>query len=462
KPYPLPLTQISIMPKKKKGNNRLFIILGSIVLLLIVIAVVKGGKGEEGIKVTVENVEKRTIVETVEASGKIFPEKEVKISSDVSGEIIELYVQEGDSVTAGQMLLKIQPDIYASALERAQASANSAKAQLAGSRAQVEQTKAQIAQTEATLENNRKIFERNKPLHAQGVISDADLELSEANFLNSKANLASMKANLASAEETVKSSKFSVKSAEATVKETRQNLNRTTIYAPQSGTVSLLNMEEGERVVGTAQMTGTEIMRIANLQNMEVQVEVSENDVLRVALGDTTDIEVDAYLDRKFTGIVTEIASSANAEALVNLNSDQITNFTVKIRILRSSYADLINPSQKFTFRPGMSATVEIRTETKADVLSVPIQAVTTREDDDESIREDDLLKEMIFVAKGDSAVLIEVKTGIQDDTYIQLVSGVEDGQEIISGPYGAVSKELEDGSTIEKSDKDNVYKKEN
>lgn len=451
------------MAKKKKGNNRLFIILGAIVALLIVVVIMKGGKGEEGIKVTVEKVEKRTIVETVEASGKIFPEKEVEISSDVSGEIIELYVQEGDSVTAGQVLVKIQPDIYASALERASASANSAKAQLAGSRAQVEQTKAQIAQNEATLNNNKKIYDRNKSLHAQGVISDADLELAESNYLNSKANMEAMKANLKAAEETVKSSNFSVKSAEATVKETRQNLNRTTIYAPQSGTVSQLNVEQGERVVGTIQMTGTPIMRIANLQNMEVQVEVSENDVLNINLGDTTDIEVDAYLDRMFTGVVTEIANSANAEALANLNSDQITNFTVKIRILQDSYKDILEKGRKFPFRPGMSATVEIRTETKNGVLTVPIQAVTTREDKDadESVKEDDLLKEMIFIAKGDSAVLVEVKTGIQNDTYIELVEGVDSEEEIISGPYSAVAKKLEDGSKIEKSDKKDLFKKD-
>ncbi|MEM7102212.1 MAG: efflux RND transporter periplasmic adaptor subunit [Bacteroidota bacterium] len=441
--------------KKKKGNSLLWILLGIVAIMIAVVAVRGGGFGkDEGIEVDVEDVETRTIVETVEASGKIFPEIEVKISSDVSGEIVELLVEEGDSVTQGQLLCRIKPDAYQSALERARAAANTSRANLSGAIANEEQLNAQMVQTRIQLENNETIYNRQKSLHDQGVISDVDLEAAETAFKTSEANLESMKANLKSAQESVKAARYSVKSSDATVKEAKNSLSQTTIFAPNSGIISMLNVEKGERVVGTLQMQGTEILRIANMDKMEVQVEVSENDVLRVKLGDTTDIEVDAYLNRKFTGIVTEIANSSTNAALAALNSDQITNFVVKIRILPGSYGDLLGDGIKFPFRPGMSASVEIRTNKEAGVITVPIQAVTAREDEDEDNLEAEI-KEIVFVYNNDTVTTREVRTGIQDDSYIQVVDGLEKGDKIVSGPYSAVSKKLKDGSKVSMKDKD-------
>lgn len=446
------------MAKKKRGNKVLFILL-AIVAALIVIVKMRGGGEEEGLKVSTEKATQRTIVEKVEASGKIFPEVEIKISSDVSGEIVDLFVEEGDSIKAGKLLARVKPETYKTAVERAEAAVNTSKANLAGAKAQEEQMRSQILQLKAQLENNRAINARNEQLFSEGIISSADLEASRATLKASEANLGSLQANLKSSQENVKAANFGVKSAEATVREANQNLAQTTIYAPSSGVISLLNVEKGERVVGTLQMTGTEIMRIANMNNMEVQVEVSENDVLRVKLGDTTDIEVDAYLDRTFQGVVTQIANSSNTAILGQLNTDQVTNFTVKIRILPSSYQEVMTKSVQYPFRPGMSASVNIRTNTVNKTLCVPIQAVTTREDEDAE-DEEDSLKEIIFVYSADTVASREVKTGIQDDKYIQILSGLKAGEEIIEGPYSAISKKLEDGSKVKKTDKDELFGK--
>ena len=392
-------------------------------------------------------------------------EKEIKISSDVSGEIVELQVMEGDSVRAGQLLAKINPDTYLSAVERGNASVNNARSQVGMSQAQIETSKAQIEQIEANLANATKIHNRNIELKNQGVISQADFDLSLSNVNALQANLKSSKSNLNSSIQSSKAAEFTVKSAEASLKELRTSLSRTSIFAPSSGIISKLNVEEGERVVGTIQMAGTEMMRIANLAEMEVQVDVSENDILRVTLGDTADIEVDAYLDKKFKGIVTEIANSASntgATTIQTLSSDQVTNFVVKIRILVETYRDMISKGG-FPFRPGMSAAVEIYTDTRSDIISVPISAVTTREDE----KKDSLVKtksnefkEYVFLYSADTAKMVLVKSGIQDDTYIQILTGLDGGEEVITGPYATVSRKLKQGMKLQKEDKKDAKNK--
>lgn len=466
-----------------RKNNSLIYILIALTLGLIAFVYFKGQSKPKGEEITVEKVSKRTIKEMVGASGKVFPETEVKISSDVSGEIVELLVEEGDSVVAGQLLCKVDPDTYQSMVERGRATVNSSKAQVANSASGIARSKAQLIQAEAQLEqiksqveNQSDIHNRNVLLHKEGVISQADFENSEAalkqlqaNFRSIEANVKTAEANVESAEQSKKASEFSVKSAQASLKEMTTSLKRTTIYAPMGGIVSKLNIEQGERVVGTAQMSGTEIMRIANLNSMEVQVDVSENDVLRVALKDEVEIEVDAYLDRKFIGKVTEIANSAsNTGTSISLNTDQVTNFIVKIRIDPESYKDIVQKGKKFPFRPGMSASVDINTETQNDVLSVPIQSVTTREeeeDEDEDEvkkkKKDEEIKEVVFVMSADTVKMVEVKTGIQDDENIQILSGLEGGEEVVAGPYSAISRKLKEGMQVRLEDKKKKDKKE-
>lgn len=440
--------------------------MAGILVLLIIIATINARKKPKGEQVETEKVTLRDIREVVSASGKIFPEKEVKISSDVSGEIVELYVEEGDSVKAGQVLAKIDPEEYASAVDRARASVNASKSELARSKSGIENAVAQIEQIRAQVDNQRKIHERNKKLRAEGVISAQDFENSESMLAQLEANLRSAEASKRSAEQGVKSAEYNVASTEASMKEIRTSLSRTTITAPTNGIISKLNVEQGELVVGTMQMAGTEMMRIANFNSMEVQVEVSENDILRVTLGDTAEIEVDAYLDKKFKGVVTEVASSAantsNALGQEQLTSDQVTNFIVKIRILPSSYSQL--PDQKMPFRPGMSATVDINTHTEHNVITIPIQSVTTREKnkdkdkDSETItvsKVDEEIEEVVFVMEADTARMVNVETGVQDNEYIQIISGLQVGEEVITGPYSIVSRKLENGTNVERKKKD-------
>jgi len=430
---------------------------------------------EKAMQVTAEGVSKRSITELVSASGKIYPEFEVKISSDVSGEVVNLYVEEGDTVKAGQLLAKVAPDQYESAVERVVASKNATAANLANTRSQTFQLEANkkqaIAQRDqilAQIENSRSVHKRNEMLHKEGVISDAELEgtLSalrslEANLASARAAIESADANIASSVESIRAAEYQVASANATVKEAKDNLRRTTIYAPSSGVISKLNVEQGERVVGTLQMTGTEIMRIANLDIMEVQVDVSENDILSVSVGDTADVEVDAYLDRSFKGVVTEIASSASGGLSGQLTADQVTNFRVNIRLLPDSYSDLVKRGRNI-FRPGMSASVDIRTLIERDILTVPLLAVTTREDEDAENKDDADLLEVVFVSSGDSTLMREIKTGIQDDTYIQVLSGISTQDTIVTGPYKAVSKKLKEGDKIKIVTKEELRKKNN
>jgi HlyD family secretion protein len=442
---------------KKKRSKWLILGLLGLFTALIAFAVVKSKNKPKGIEVEMGKVESRTILETVSASGKIYPEKEIKISSDVSGEIVELFVKEGDSVKAGQVLLRIDPDSYVSAVERGKASVNSSKSQQSGALAQIESSKAQTEQIRAQLENARTIHNRNQQLKKDGVISAAEFDQSLSSLKGLEANLRASEASINAAIKNAESSAFAVKSSEATLRELNTSLNRTTIKAPTSGIISSLSVEKGERVLGTIQMAGTELMRISNLNAMEVQVDVTENDIPRVKLGDEVDVEVDAYNGKKFKGTVSELANSAKNIGAQGMSTDQVTNFTVKVRIDPNSYKGLINTANKYPFRPGMSASVDIYSSKVEKVITVPIQAVTVREKDnlkkdDDKLTDDDY-EEVVFLIKGDTIKKQKVVTGIQDDEYIYVSSGLELGQDIVTGPYNEVSKNLKQGDRVRKKE---------
>jgi HlyD family secretion protein len=415
-------------------SNKILKYLLPVVIVLIIFAVVGKKAGWFGkaltLKVAVENVEKRTIVETITANGKIQPEKEVKISPDVSGEIVELTIKEGDHVEKGQLLLRIKPDTYISQKDRSLAAISSTRARLAQSEAQF--TQADLA------------FKRSKQLYDEQTISKSDFEQAEATYTVAKSE--------------VDAAKFAVISAEASVKEANENLIKTSIYAPMSGTVSMLLVELGERVAGTNLMAGTELLRVADLSRMEAQVQVNENDIPRVKLGDTALIEVDAYLDQKFKGIVTEIANSAKT---TGVSADQVTNFDVKILVVPKSYQKLVDAGDKNPFRPGMSATVDIRTQSKADIITVPIQSVTTRTDTTKvaNTASQKDVRTIIFVTDGKYALAKDVKTGIQDNSYIEILSGASVNDRVISAPFSAISKKLSDSTLIEVVKKEVLFK---
>ncbi|MEM7298923.1 MAG: efflux RND transporter periplasmic adaptor subunit, partial [Bacteroidota bacterium] len=416
-------------------------------------------KGPEPESVEYDTVERRTIKEMVAASGRIYPEKEVKISSDVSGEVVKLYVEEGDSVVQGELLVKIDPEAYLSAVEQGEANLNNARAQLSTAKSQIENSRAQKEQLMAQLKQAELLHKRNTDLINDKVISDTEYEQSEANIEGLRANIRAAEASIRSSQESAKAADFTVKSASAQVKELKTNLRRTSIIAPNSGIITSLAIEEGERVVGTAQMAGTEMMRVSNLNIMEVQVEVSENDILKVELNDEVEIEVDAYVDRKFIGRVSEIANSAatgaHGSSTTSLNTDQVTNFIVKIIIDTQSYQDIISDNNPYPFRPGMSASVNIITMVKEDILSAPIQSVGVREQDGDE-EDSKVLNEIVFSEDADTAVMNVVSTGIQDDDYIEITSGLDEGQRIVSGPYSTVSRILKSGTKIkEKEDKE-------
>jgi HlyD family secretion protein len=414
-------------------NKKILKILVPAVIILLIFAVVGKKAGWFGkaatVKVAVENAEKRTIVETITANGKIQPEKEVKITPDVSGEIVELTVREGDHVEKGQLLLRIKPDIYISQKDRSMAAISSARARLA-------QAEAQYIQAELS-------YKRTKQLFDEQTISKSEFEQSEASYSVAKAE--------------VDAAKYSVISAEASLKEANETLIKTSIYAPMTGTVSMLLVELGERVAGTGMMAGTEMLRVADLSRMEAQVEVNENDIPRVKLGDTATIEVDAYVDYKFRGIVTEMANSAKT---TGVSADQVTNFDVKILVLPESYKDLTDKGNTHPLRPGMSATVDIRTEIKPGIISVPIQSVTTRTDTTKVTKtvSDEDIRTLVFITDGERALAKDVKTGIQDNSYIEIISGISEGDRVISAPFSAISKKLSDSTLIEIVKKDDLF----
>jgi HlyD family secretion protein len=445
------------------NKKTIIFISAAVIVILIVLVVLKsrGTIGSENLtRVSTEKASRRTIIEAVSANGRIQPEREVNITPYISGEVVELHVKEGDEVKEGDLLAKIDPEIYLSNFERSEAGLQSQKANLANSRARLAQTRAQFTNAELS-------FERNKTLFEQDVISQADYDAALSQYEVAKAEVQA-------AEETVKAAEFQVASAEASLREARENLTKTAIYSPTEGTISRLIVEKGERVAGASQFSaGTELMRVANLNSMEAVVQVNENDIVRVKLNDTSLIEVDAYLNRKFKGIVTEIATSAD---VTGVSTDQVTNFEVKIRILKESYTDLIpenNPSYS-PFRPGMSTTVDIQTTIESNTLTVPIQAVTTRSDStgktvgnrqtmdknagDEEKEEVKEIKEYVFLLEDGKAKMVAVKSGIQDNTYIQILEGLNEGDEVITGPYRAFSRTLKNEEAVEVVDKKDLF----
>lgn len=445
--------------------KRTYWIIGICALVLVLAIFLKFFKGAPPVDVTTEKAAKRSLIETVSANGKIQPEAELKITSDVSGEVVEMLVKEGDQVKKGQLLCRIKPDIYESAFERVNATVSSSKANLQTTVAQLTQAKANLANAEASYARSKKLFD-------QSVISQQEMDAAKASYESAKANVEGLA-------ESIKAADFNVKSMQASLKEANSNLDKTYIYAPVDGTVSKLNVEKGERVVGVQGLQGTEILRLANLNEMEASVEVNENDIINIHKNDTAIIEVDAYMGKKFRGIVTEVANSANT---TGISVDQVTNFVVKIRMLRESYLDLITDLNPAPFRPGMSASVEIQTRRANDVITVPIPAVTTRgsdttetknrgpegEEDPKVVVKDEkeeklnkkqeAIKECVFLNVNGEARMVQVTTGIQDNDYIEIKTGIKPGDEVISGPYGAVSKTLKNSSKIKVVTKDQLF----
>lgn len=441
--------------QRRKSNKLIYILIGAVLVIIVFIAVGKSqgwiGKGKE-IEVDLAKATKTTITEKVSASGTVQPVTEVKLAPEVSGEIIELNVEDGDSVRQGEVLVKIRPDVWLSQLERSEATLNQQKAN-------VESSKASLSRAEATFTRSEQEYNRQKKLWDEKVISEAEWQLAQQNFKIAKNDLESAKQSLEAA-------RYIVKSTEASVQESRENVRRTTVVSPMKGVISKLNVKQGERVVGTAQMAGTEMLRIADLNVMEVRVNVNENDIVRVHLNDTVQIEVDAYsnTDKEFKGIVTNIANTAKDKQ----SADAITEFEVRILILQSSYSDLVKEGNRYPFRPGMTANVEILTQTKDNVLSVPLAAVTTRSPDDK--KEDENASEgrnerqvvdeskrqqkredkiVVFVNDNGKAKMVEVKTGISDYDNIEIISGLTTSSEVVTGPFLVVSKRLKDGDEI-------------
>jgi HlyD family secretion protein len=446
-----------------------WIIIALAVIIVLLIVLKKAGVigKDEGIKVTTEKVTKRTIVETVNASGKVYPVVEVKLSPDISGEIVALDVAEGDSVKKGQVLAKIYGDIYLTQKDQAEAVVNQQKAQLADAEASIGALEAQLNQAKETYNMQKQLFD-------QKVISKNEFNTADANYKSAIANLNAAKQGIIG-------SRASVQSAQAALQKANKDLRLATLVSPMDGIVSLLSVKKGERVVGSSMMAGTEMMRIADMSKMEVRVDVGENDIPKVRLGDSASIEVDAYNDRKFSGVVTQIASSNNGAStqsdLTNTTTD-VTNYKVYIRLDPASYEDLVSgPNKKrFPFRPGMSASADIQTKTHANVLSIPINAVTTREKVDSTknnlakspAANDDLavsnksgddLDIVVFVLQKDGTVKKQiVKTDIQDINYIEITDGLKEGDEVVTGPYDVVSKTLKEGDKVKVVSKKELF----
>ena len=446
--------------QKRKSNKLVYYLIGGLIFIILLLVVAKSagwiGKTKE-LEVELSKVKRTTIVEKVSASGTVQPVTEVKLAPEVSGEIIELNVEDGDSVKAGAILVKIRPDVWMSQLERSEAG-------LSQQRANLESSKAALARAEATYTRAEQDYKRQERLFNEKVIAESDWQLAQQNYKIAQNDLSSAK-------QSVEASRYVVNSTEASVRESRENVRKTSVVAPMKGIVSKLLVKQGERVVGTAQMTGTEMLRIADLNVMEVRVNVNENDIVRVHYGDSVLIDVDAYSNtgKEFKGLVTNIANTARDKA----STDAITEFEVRILILRSSYEDLIKKGNKFPFRPGMTASVEVITSRKDNVLSVPLAAVTTRNPDEitrggeqkgppsdggndkpqvvdnSKKKEKKADKVIVFVNDKGVAKLVEVKTGISDYDNIEILSGLSDDAEVVTGPFLVVSKRLKDGEKI-------------
>ncbi|NII23953.1 HlyD family efflux transporter periplasmic adaptor subunit [Pseudoflavitalea sp. X16] len=448
-----------------------WLILGLVVVVILLVALKsKGVIGkEEGLKVSTEKVTKRTIIETVNASGKVYPEIEVKISPDISGEIVELKYDEGDSVKKGAVLARIYADIYST-------QRNQAAAVVDQQQATVENSKAQLESLLSAQELAQRTYDRQKQLLAEKVISDAEFEQAQN-------NLRTAKANYNAALQNIRSGQASIASAQASLERADKDLGRTAVVATMDGVVSLMNVKKGERVVGNSMMAGTEMMRIADMSVMEVQVDVGENDIPKVSLGDSALIEIDAYNNRKFKGLVTKIAASNTTagSAAATSSSNDVTNYKVHIRILPESYKDLIDPSKprKFIFRPGMNASADIQTTTRPNVIAAAMNAVTTREkgtdkvansqkdkkEPEEGMQEQAKaglssdLDEVVFVLQANGTVKrVKVRTGIQDIGYIEVLGGLKEGDEIVTAPYNVISKTLKDGMKVKVVPADKLF----
>ena len=455
-------------------NKKIWWIIGILVVVIVALVILKktGAVGkDEAVKVATEKISKRTIIETVSASGKVYPEDERKVSSDVSGEVVEMYVEEGDSVRKGQILARVFADVLTSARDRASSVVNQQQAQVGN-------TEASIASFEARLNQAKQNYDRQKKLLNDKVISKSEFETAESQYLTAQADLNA-------ARQTVKSTKAGVQSAQASLTEANKNLSRTTVIAPMNGIVSLLAVKKGERVAGNSFSLGTEIMRVADMSKIEVRVDVGENDIPKVKIGDSAIIEVDAYNDRKFKGVVTQISSSStSAQQQVTTTSD-VTNYKVYIRIDPASYADLIDPAKgkNLPFRPGMSASADIMTTKHENIVAVPILAVTTRDKSEQASKTKakeeqdkkkaqgqdasatenavmtDEMEEVVFIIQKDGTVKkVAIRTNIQDNEYIEVMSGLKEGDEVISAPYNTISKTLKDGMKVKVVPKDKVY----
>src|SRR5436190_22002211 len=456
-----------------KKRKLLWIILGLIVLVIMLVGLKSAGVlgKDEGLKVAIEKVVRRTITETVNASGKVYPEIEVKISPDISGEIVELNVEEGDSVKKGQILARIFADIYALQRDEAASRVNQ-------SAASVENSKASLEALQATLDQAKQAYDRNKKLYDDKVISRSEFEGFETAYKSAQANYNAAKQNIKGLEAGVQTAQTGLSSA-------NKNLGRTTLVAPMDGIISSLLVKKGERVAGNSFSLGTEMMRVADMNILEVRVDVGENDVVKVHLGDSADVEVDAYNNRKFKGIVTQIASSIKSGSGASaLSSTDVTQYEVRIRLDKDSYSDLLNPDKpkRLPFRPGMNASADIKTKRKENVLAVPINSVTTRvigsdktiadkkkEEEkkkksegnaDETVAvNSDELEELVFVVQKDGKVKkVKVKTDIQDINYIEIKEGLAEGDEVVTGPFNAISKTLKDGTVVKVVPKDKLF----
>ena len=432
-----------------------------VVLVVVLVGLKKAGVigKEEGIEVTVEKVELRTLTESVNASGKVYPEIEVKVSPDISGEIVSLFVEEGAKVTKGQVLAKIYADIYSSQRDQVTASVNQVKAQY-------ENVKANLSGLKNGYESSKAAYERYKKLFADKIVSRAEYEQVEQTYRSAESSYNAAK-------ESIKSGEAQVQGVKAQLARAEKDLARTTIVSPMDGIISLMNVKKGERVVGTAQMAGTEMMRVADMKSIEVRVDVGENDITKVKLGDTALVEVDAYNNRKFKGIVYKIANPITATAGVS-SAAEVANYKVHIRLLTDSYADLIQENAIFPFRPGMTASADIQTKSKVNVVSVPLNAVTTRDSDgkgkdtkvssttnnntEKEPAKEQELNEVVFVLQKDNKVkMVKVKTDIQDLNFIE-VAGLKVGDQVITGPYSIVSKTLKDGSLVKVVTKEKLF----
>lgn len=446
------------------NKKLIWILVGLFAVIILLVTLKKTGVigKETGEEVTTEKVQTRTITESVNASGKVYPEIEVKVSPDISGEVVNLFVEEGDKVTKGQVLAKIYADIYSTQRDQVTASVNQFEAQY-------ENVKAGLSGLKTSYENTKTTYERYKKLLADKIVSRSEFEQTEQSYRSAESNYLA-------AQQAIKSSQAQIQGVRAQLSRAEKDLARTTIVAPMDGIVSSMGVKKGERVVGTAQMAGTEMMRVADMKSIEVRVDVGENDITKVKIGDTALVEVDAYNKRKFKGIVYKIANPVSALSSTAASSTEVANYKVHIRLEPSSYEDLIVENAKFPFRPGMTASADIQTKSKVNVISVPLNAVTTRDKegngkdtkvsaaktDDKNApapanKEEDV-NEVVFVLQKDNKVkMVKVKTDIQDLNYIE-VAGLNVGDEVITGPYSTVSKTLKEGSLVKVVTKDKLF----